>query len=389
MATVVKVLRPRQYINAQPGELGIVADRAVDKTGPLVPCDFIAGPVEDLPDGEFDRYGWRRRGNIVDGRGTPDFPPGRIAMYRGAVRVLRYSMGVQRYHVLIDDNVFDGSYHCNDAWLARHIGERLTVLVGDMPLDVDVRWDVATDEHIKEPCVLLNHLYGWNYAHTLLETLPRLWFLDSQSARVPSNVRYVWDCEAPFQRELAEMFLPGAHIVRQQGNCTAFRELYIPGFFPQVGTCPAAIAWLREKFSSPNYPGKKKIYISRGDAARRRVLNEPAVIALLARYGFEVHRLADATVSTQRRLFGEAGVVVMPHGAAAVNMVFAGRGAKLIEFLPESYQHHMYQHVTKWSGQWYGRLICAEDESAPSGPTGRDFVVDLNALAMALEAAGI
>ena len=97
-----------------------------------------------------------------------------------------------------------------------------------------------------------------------------------------------------------------------------------------------------ESVSSP-----KRLYIKRGDARSRRLLNEPEIIALLESYGFTAMAMDRRSVAEQARIFWNADVVVGMHGAALTNLLFAKPGTKVIELFPyETHEPGMFTVAT-------------------------------------------
>lgn len=78
----------------------------------------------------------------------------------------------------------------------------------------------------------------------------------------------------------------------------------------------------------------RRIYISRGDAASRRVLNEPALMELLDGYGFQRVRCSDLSCRQQAETFHGAEMIVGLHGAALTNVVFCRPGTRVLEIFP-------------------------------------------------------
>ena len=239
--------------------------------------------------------------------------------------------------------------------------------------------DAPIEARVKSPCVLVGHFWAENYAHTLLETCGRFWFIDKHPDIAALPV--VWDLNKPWQKELAEIFAPG-RVKSLPHNHVYFDELYVPSFYANVGMSQAQIQWLRKRLGAPEKPGKRRILVSRADATERRVANENEVLDALKPLGFEAVLLTGMSVAEQRALFQEAECAVMPHGAGCANMIFAGTGTKVIEFVPESYQHHMYWHIAKWCGHWYGRMVCPDGDN-------KDMRVDAETLKRAIASAGL
>ena len=85
-------------------------------------------------------------------------------------------------------------------------------------------------------------------------------------------------------------------------------------------------AFLNEVFlpEPPEGDIGRRLYVRRG-AAKRAVLNEDDVLAMLEPRGFEAVVMDDRSVSEQAGIFASASVIVAPHGAALANLVFRAR----------------------------------------------------------------
>lgn len=340
---------------------------------PIVPPDFLDG---DLPapavDG-YDEFGWQPDGDRFKHR------PAMLVEHK-KVSVLRSSLGRNRWHLVLAEGICDRDSYHDGAWIGPHIGETVAFeLPEGRRATINLMDEAPIEARVKSPCVLIGHFWSENYAHTLLETCGRFWYLDKHPDIAALPV--VWDLNKPWQKELAEWFVPGK-VKTLPHNHVYFDELYVPSFYSNVGMSQAQIQWLRKRLGAPEKPGKRRIYVSRADALERRVTNENEIVDLLKGFGFETVMLIGMSVAEQRALFQEAECVAMPHGAGCANMIFAGTGAKVIEFVPESYQHHMYWHIAKWCGHWYGRMVCPDGDN-------KDMRVDAETLKRAIASAGL
>lgn len=116
----------------------------------------------------------------------------------------------------------------------------------------------------------------------------------------------------------------------------------------------------------------KRIYIARGDAAiNRKVINEPDLIAMLKKYGFEIHYLSDLSIVEQARLFNSAAVVVGAHGAGLSNLTFCEPGTKMLELFPDQYVRHLFYDVCNKRGGQYDYLLCASQGTATNSSDGQ------------------
>jgi prepilin-type processing-associated H-X9-DG protein len=104
-------------------------------------------------------------------------------------------------------------------------------------------------------------------------------------------------------------------------------------------------------------PFPERLYIDRRDSANRSLANEEAVVAALARYGFVPVRLSALSLAEQIGLFGNARVIVGPHGGGLANILFAQRGCALIELQMDSYVLWMFRLFAAFSGVDYDCVI--------------------------------
>ncbi|MEQ9121403.1 MAG: glycosyltransferase family 61 protein, partial [Alphaproteobacteria bacterium] len=135
----------------------------------------------------------------------------------------------------------------------------------------------------------------------------------------------------------------------------------------------------------PSPTPSKRIFISRLDAPKRRLLNHDAVMALLERYGFEHATLSGRSVEEQAALFREADVIVAVHGAALANLVFSPPGQKIIELLPSNHLQPCFWTVGKIGGLDY-TILRSTEKPLPVAKWRLDVDADLTIDTDALEA---
>jgi hypothetical protein len=116
----------------------------------------------------------------------------------------------------------------------------------------------------------------------------------------------------------------------------------------------------------------RRLYVSRGDATRRRVLNEPELIAALEQRGFTSVQLAKLPVAEQIGLFRGAEIVVGPHGMGMTHVAMGERLGRMVELFPRWGGTAAYAWVAKAAGV---------DYHLHAGPTDKhgnaDFTVEV------------
>ncbi len=228
-----------------------------------------------------------------------------------------------------------------------------------------------------------------NFCHWMVDWLPRLASLGELATRSDTYVA-VPPLNAAYQTETLRLCGFDGSRVLQLGPWQAVRarHLLVPSDFsaiPHPGhkAAPWLLSYLRGTLGfgclteGANLAGRpSKLYVSRGTAAGRRVLNEPALLAALAPHGYRAIDPSGMPVSEQIAAFAAATHIVAPHGAALASTVFANRRATLIEMFPASYGTAAYYVLAAGLGMTYASYI-ATNISAGDRSQLDDFSVDI------------
>ncbi len=254
-------------------------------------------------------------------------------------------------------------------------------------------------QSISATVVLPTHYWHFNYHHWLIECLPRLRCaleapeLAGCQVIIPANL-------APFQRESLDLLgLPEARRLPFDESDWRFETLV----FPSIGSfSPPELRWVRERLvgglaasdsghvpaasraaraSTPSSaagaptpsqsatPAPTRLYISRADAATRRLVNEAELVAALEPLGFEVLTLTGMPLAEQIRRLAQAELIVGPHGSGLTNILFAPRRATLIELMPGDQVNHCFWLLANGLGLRYTFL------AGPVVSAQRDFAI--------------
>ncbi len=180
-----------------------------------------------------------------------------------------------------------------------------------------------------------------NYYHWMVEVLPKLAILEESNI---SYDRLYVSSYLPFMQQTLSLLG-----VDSEKILIAGRDTYIEAEELIVPSAPALscytpkwiVKYLRDKLlpqAERNISTQlfsKKVFVSRKKASYRRILNEDDVFAMLEPLGFVRYNLEDLTVLEQVHLFHHAEMIVAPHGAGLVNLVFAQPNALVIELFQE------------------------------------------------------
>lgn len=179
-----------------------------------------------------------------------------------------------------------------------------------------------------------------SYYHFVTEAVGDWWFLRQMGYSVRDfDAVVVHGHRRQWQEEILEML----RIPREKRRYhSEMKERHVDLVLPYrtKGDAVNVPAWMCEALWSElgarvsARPGTRKIYLSRKDATRRRMLNEPELTARLKQIGFEIWRLDGMTVAEQQDLLASARVVVAEHGAALTNIVWCPKGATVVDIHP-------------------------------------------------------
>ncbi len=244
-----------------------------------------------------------------------------------------------------------------DAWLYTRSGiviSREGIVLGD---------STPTFDHFKNPpasasmeqapsipglCLPIMTLWDSNYAHWLMDSLPRLMAIPYLP---PDTKILVKPNLQTFQRESLELLgvSPSqiheidAPFVRVE-KLAVFRSANASGV-PHFDVLSTLRKNLLESAGEKNSPSSSKIFISRSQTpsrsrSQRRILNQDQVMALLQKEGFETAHPEKLTFPDQIRLFSKASVIAGAHGAGIYNLLFAPSATPILEFYTHSWWDH-------------------------------------------------
>jgi len=154
---------------------------------------------------------------------------------------------------------------------------------------------------------------------------------------------------------------------------------------------PLLAAWYRQRLAAHLHDGRptRKLYVSRGGTARRRIDNETEVEAALRGAGFETVRPETLSVLEQVRLFSQASHVIGSSGAALTNTLFCPPGARVVvlqnRHLVEGGGDLYFDALATACGHVAATVSCTPTRAAPGQRAiDADLAVDCTALLDAL-----
>jgi capsular polysaccharide biosynthesis protein len=210
------------------------------------------------------------------------------------------------------------------------------------------------------------------YYHWLLDVLPRLEIARRAGFGADEPARFlVSGGSLPFQREsLAALGVAPERVLDASRHPhLAAERLVVPSYPGRAEHPPRWVCdFLRRSLLPEARPAPgERIYVSRRDAATRRVANETQVEAVLRAHGFRTVTLDGMPVTEQAALFASASVVAGPHGSGLANLAFCAPGARVVELFAPGYVNPCFWSLANQAGLEYAYLL-------GEGPRPPDYV---------------
>jgi capsular polysaccharide biosynthesis protein len=183
---------------------------------------------------------------------------------------------------------------------------------------------------------------------------------------------------------LEELGLGDIEIIEPQGGVLRFERMVLPTNITQpLDVSPEQLDLLRRSLlkTARDVATPRRIYVSRRDAANRRMENEDEVCAHLGRRGFQAVTMSELTPADQAALFHGAEVVVGAHGAALTNLAFCREGATVIELFRDGHFQPCFARIAQSAKLHYGFGV--------GRPLGADTHLDVRQLERLLDMAGV
>jgi capsular polysaccharide biosynthesis protein len=199
-----------------------------------------------------------------------------------------------------------------------------------------------------------------NYYHWMIQTLPKLRYLDRYERETGREVILVVPPNYPpwLSETLSLLGWPDDRIRRSVEPVIRADRLLVPSF-PRIRR--ADLEWLRRQFLPPEGASEPatdapNVFISRDRAIERRIVNDDHLMSVLSKYGFAKYRLEERSVAANIRLFNQADIVMGAHGAGLTDIVFCDDGA-VVELFGSKVKGH-YQRRAETLGVEYHPVHC-------------------------------
>ena len=256
-------------------------------------------------------------------------------------------------------------------------------------------------EHYDFDCIFPLVCQDQSYYHWIVEYLPKIRLLEYYQDRTGRQPTILVEPEArDFILESLELVGYGSNMCREwDGTHGTVKHLALPShqchvLDPHVPSqseyhpSRSELQWLRSRMRASidtDIPADEetRIYVSRQEADSdrgRKVVNYDELMNALRDRGFKSYTLENLDFKEQIELFADARVVVGPHGAGLVNILFSDEPL-LIELFPQHRSEPYFHHIC--------RMFNAEYEPIVTEVEGDNLVVDVPSLTARLDELGV
>ena len=244
---------------------------------------------------------------------------------------------------------------------------------------------------VDAPLLSLNTYSTNNYFHFLIDALGQLHWRDL----IPA-IRHAPLVVSGYHPEAAKALpfidaaqslagLAAGELIPYDGTIMLCRHVVFPA--RDTGANPAKIAELRRRFGlDDKRTGTKRLYITRPNAGRRRLVNDAEIAARLAKQGFVAIDPGALSFQQQVAAFAEAAVIVGPHGAALTNGAFMPPGGALVELTHSARVVWTFHEIAAASRLSFACVIGSRTSESENALFA-DFRVDADAVDAAVDAA--
>lgn len=205
--------------------------------------------------------------------------------------------------------------------------------------------------------------WAGNYWHFSLQSLPRVKLARQYVRETPIDHWLIQKAKAPFVREmLGYAGIDSSKVVELwDGSVTCDQAIGTTVPSENVYVQRWVADFLREIVPSiRGYSGPERLFVTRGSAGGRNVINADELKRFTTRNGFEERSMDGLSVAEQAALFRSARVVLAVHGAALTNLVYCEPGTLVIELTSVNYAWPAYFRLSTTMGLRYFQVLGSE-----------------------------
>lgn len=197
--------------------------------------------------------------------------------------------------------------------------------------------------------------YTLNFAHWLMDCLPRLALLESLN----NDFKFIIPNESPnyLVNSLKLLGIQENQLVKIKEESIIVENLILCHAAQKAGRpSKTHLLTVRDRLVAPfmDYKNRcltppRRIYVSRAHSSRK-IINENEILEILEDHDFKIIYCEKMSLLDQINLFSNAEVILGPHGAGMYNQIFCDSGTIIIEIYNKEYWHHSSRIISSFMG---------------------------------------
>jgi len=187
-------------------------------------------------------------------------------------------------------------------------------------------------DHVRR-ALLLTDVHFSGFFHWFGDILPKLEALVRSCDDVQDHVVLVpVSRDAPYVAESLAAFGVDHRVIAAGSFVLADELCFIPRLTPTGNYRPELMRGLKERICAryPTDGDEMRLYITRAEAPKRRLLNEPELMPVLEKHGFESVCMERLSFREQVKLASRCRTIAGLHGAGLTHMLWAREGASIL-----------------------------------------------------------
>lgn len=235
--------------------------------------------------------------------------------------------------------------------------------------------------------IFVHDRHSENYFHWITDVIPKI--LWAKKKGLLKNYKLIFpefnnqfQCQSilPFKKSIFEL----NKFLYYKVNKLIYLTEFHPSGFPRKKYLLETQKFFKKKFNIRN-KSNQKIYISRAQASRRRLLNEKELIDFLKKKNFKIIQMEDLDFKKQISLCSSSKVLISVHGAGLTNIIWMKKNTKLIEIRDsQDITLNPYFAISQQLGIKYFYYL-SEPNNIINTSSHRDYIININKFAQNFE----
>ena len=287
------------------------------------------------------------------------------------------------WSIMRDGHVYNDDVHAKNLakspWVRGRVSAGGGTVVAALPAPVAM---------VEEECIFVGG--DDNYSHWLFRNMLKLSTLDYAGLLH----RYPWlvnDDLRGYQLEYLQLLGHDPAFTRRVPRQAVIdcRHVLVPALHVSTHAVRQGVEWLRGRVAAHAAPtATRRLFLSRRDNGRRRVLNEDELYDAVASLGFERIVPGEMTAAQQIAEFSSARVILAAHGAGLTNMIFTPPGAAIVELTSTAIEHmNLFRKLALSTGHHVVTVRSADYAGATAVDVNTDYRVEVAAVRSAVDEA--